>query len=111
MPPGSDGRNPDAFGGADRWPVGAGSVCLRLGDITKLRADAIFNAASRQLAAGGGVDGAIHRAAGPKLQTELRRNRPRGCATGSAVVTAGCRLAARYVIHAVGPRWQGGRPG
>jgi O-acetyl-ADP-ribose deacetylase (regulator of RNase III) len=79
-------------------------------DITTLSADAIVNAANSHLAGGGGVDGAIHRAAGPSLMAELR-DRYDGCATGSAVVTGAGRLAATHVIHAVGPRWRNGDHG
>lgn len=87
--------------------MGNGNVLLRRADITTLRVDAIVNAANTYLAGGGGVDGAIHDAAGPGLMRELSE-RYSGCPTGSAVITGGGRLPARYVIHAVGPRWRDG---
>lgn len=94
------------------WRSGSGRLLTLLeGDITRIAADAIVNAANSALAGGGGVDGAIHRAGGPAIVRELEAIRARtgGCPTGSAVVTRAGDLPAKYVFHAVGPVYRDGR--
>jgi O-acetyl-ADP-ribose deacetylase (regulator of RNase III) len=97
----------------DRLEINGRTIELLEGDITAIPADAIVNAANSSLAGGGGVDGAIHRAGGSEIMADLesRYGRDRHCPTGSAVLSAAGRLPARWVIHAVGPRWRGGDKG
>lgn len=95
------------------WTISSCLLSLVVGDITTQTVDAIVNAANSRLIGGGGVDGAIRRAGGPAIETECAAIRAErgGCPTGSAVITGAGRLPARYVIHAVGPIWQGGGQG
>lgn len=85
------------------------SISVVSGDFTAIPVDSVVNAANSALAGGGGVDGVIHRAAGPELLAACRRLG--GCSTGSAVITEAYRLPAKHVIHAVGPVWTGGEAG
>ncbi len=96
------------------WTASSGrKIVLQEGDITRVAADAIVNAANSALAGGGGVDGAIHRAGGPAIMRQLDeiRDREGGCPTGSAVATGAGKLPAQYVFHAVGPVYRDGRRG
>jgi O-acetyl-ADP-ribose deacetylase (regulator of RNase III) len=94
-----------------RVEIGRGALELEQGDVTEQEVDAVVNAANSQLAGGGGVDGAIHRRGGREIMAETRRRYPGGCPTGSAVISGGGNLPAKYVIHAVGPVWNGGQRG
>ena len=97
--------------GAMRIQIDNRTLELHQGDITLQEVDAIVNAANSQLAGGGGVDGAIHRRAGPAVMAETDAKYPDGCPTGSAVISGAGNLWAKYVIHAVGPVWRGGNRG
>lgn len=90
-------------------PGAALELCT--GDIAEQQVDAIVNAANSALAGGGGVDGAIHRRGGPAIMEDTDRRYPDGCPTGSAVISVAGNLAAKYVLHAVGPVWRDGRHG
>lgn len=91
--------------------LGACRLELVHGDVTQQHVDAIVNAANSQLSGGGGVDGAIHAVGGTAIMKETREKFPEGCGTGSAVPTTAGHLPAKYVFHAVGPIWRGGRQG
>lgn len=86
-------------------------LVLSIGDITEQTADAIVNAANADLAGGAGVDAAIHTAGGPEIMKDTQLRYPEGCETGSAVASIAGNLSAKFVFHAVGPVWQGGRSG
>lgn len=97
----------------DECTIAGRTMALRVGDIARVPADAIVNAANEGLVGGGGVDGAIHRAGGPAIMADLvaRYGPARRCPTGSAVVSVAGDLPARWVVHAVGPIWRGGGSG
>ena len=94
-----------------RVEIGKTILELHQGDITLQDVDALVNAANSRLAGGGGVDGAIHRRGGPSIMVDTDARYPQGCPTGSAVISTAGKLSAKYVIHAVGPVWSGGRRG
>jgi O-acetyl-ADP-ribose deacetylase (regulator of RNase III) len=88
--------------------IGQTRLQLMQGDLTKVAVDAIVNAANTRLAGGAGVDGAIHRAGGPSIMADTKAKYPQGCPTGQAVISTAGDLPAKFVIHTVGPIWQGG---
>ncbi len=94
-----------------RMKFGECLIELVQGDIASQQADAVVNPANSQLAGGGGVDGAIHRAAGPSVMEETDRRYPDGCPTGSAVASSAGDLPAKHIFHAIGPVWRGGHRG
>ncbi len=94
-----------------RREINGKTLELHQGDVTDQEVDAVVNAANSRLAGGGGVDGAIHRRGGPEIMQETQRRYPDGCPTGSAVISGAGNLAAKFVIHAVGPVWRGGGEG
>ncbi len=94
-----------------RIEIGKAILELIQGDIALQEVDAIVNAANSRLAGGGGVDGTIHRRGGPGIMAETDDRYPQGCPTGSAVISSAGNLKAKYVIHAVGPVWSGGKRG
>src|SRR5215471_18673346 len=98
-------------GMAMRAKIHGRTLELVQGDITDQEVDALVNAANAHLAGGGGVDGAIHRRGGPTIMAETDARYPDGCPTGSAVISSAGDLPCRYVIHAVGPVWNGGNRG
>jgi O-acetyl-ADP-ribose deacetylase (regulator of RNase III) len=95
----------------DEVQINGRTIELKMGDISRQSVDAIVNAANSRLAGGGGVDGAIHRAGGPSIMAETDERYPEGCPMGSAVISGAGNLTSKYVIHAVGPFWNGGDRG
>ncbi len=110
----SDSRHPGYSSERERLMIiniGHSRLELVQGDITRQSVDAIVNAANSQLCGGSGVDGAIHSAGGPSIMADTQKRYPEGCPTGKAVASVAGNLSAKYVLHAVGPVWRGGRDG